>query len=70
MKFVFMNVCAALMLLCCACTNQDGPLEKAGKGLDEAVENVKDGELPLHKKGPGEKAGEAVDRAVDKVKDR
>ena len=56
---------AALMLA--ACSREDGPLENAGEQLDEAVENVKDGDSPFRKKGAGEKAGEAVDRAVDRA---
>lgn len=59
---------AAVMLG--ACTREDGPLENAGERLDEAVDNVKEGDSPFRKKGAGEKAGEAVDRAVDRATDR
>jgi hypothetical protein len=48
----------ALMLLpalpLVGCKSDDGPLEKAGEKLDDAV----DGD------GPGEKAGEKVDKAL------
>lgn len=61
-------LCAAMMMG--ACTRQEGPLEDAGERMDEAVENVKQGDSPFRKKGVGEKAGEAVDRAVDRATDR
>ena len=38
-----------------------GPVEKAGEGVDSAVERVKDAVNP---KGPVEKAGEKVDKAL------
>lgn len=38
-----------------------GPAEKAGEGMDNAVEKVKDAVDP---KGPAEKAGEKVDKAL------
>ena len=38
-----------------------GPAEKAGEGMDNAVEKVKDAVDP---KGPVEKAGEKVDKAL------
>ncbi len=53
-----------------ACTREDGPLENAGERLDEAVDNVKEGDSPFRRKGAGEKAGEAVDRAIDRATDR
>ena len=61
-------VFAALMMS--ACTREDGPLENAGERVDEAVENVKEGDSPFRKKGAGEKAGEAVDRAIDRATDK
>jgi len=51
-----------------ACAKHEGPVERAGKKIDNAVDNVKDGESPFHKKGTAEKAGEAVDDAVDDLK--
>ena len=51
-----------------ACTKHEGPVERAGKRIDNAVDNVKDGDSPFHKKGSAEKAGEAVDDAVDDLK--
>ncbi|MEO5917740.1 MAG: hypothetical protein ABIS50_26145 [Luteolibacter sp.] len=40
-----------------------GPAEKAGEGIDKAVEKVGDAIDP---KGPVEKAGEKVDKALGK----
>ena len=40
---------------------EQGPLEKAGKKVDKAVD-------ALSGKGPAEKAGEKVDKAVDQLK--
>mgnify|MGYP000131317647 CR=1 FL=1 len=55
----------AFVLFGSACTRNEGGVEKAGKKIDEAVDNVKDGDSPFHKKGAAEKAGEAIDNAVD-----
>ncbi|WP_165074139.1 hypothetical protein [Paludisphaera rhizosphaerae] len=40
----------------------EGPAEKAGKSVDQAVENAKDAVNPP---GPVEKAGREVDKAVN-----
>jgi hypothetical protein len=45
----------------------EGPVETAGKKIDQAVEKAKDTPNP---EGPLEKAGEKVDQAVEKVKDK
>jgi hypothetical protein len=41
---------------------REGPVERAGKGIDQAVEAAKD---KLDPAGPAEKAGKKVDRAVE-----
>jgi len=43
----------------------EGPVEKAGKHLDQTVEGVKD---KLNPEGPVEKAGKKVDQAVEDAK--
>jgi hypothetical protein len=43
----------------------EGPVEKAGKQVDQAVEGVKD---KLNPEGPVEKAGKKVDQAVEDAK--
>jgi hypothetical protein len=44
---------------------REGAVEKAGKKVDQAVEDVKDKIIP---EGPVEKAGKQVDKAIDDVK--
>ena len=43
----------------------EGPVEKAGKQVDQAVEGVKD---KINPEGPVEKAGKKVDQAVEDAK--
>ena len=45
----------------------EGPVEKAGKKVDQAVEEAKD---KLNPEGPVEKAGKKVDQAVEEAKDK
>ena len=44
---------------------REGPVEKVGKQVDQAVEGAKD---KLNPEGPVEKAGKKVDQAVDDAK--
>ena len=44
---------------------REGPVEKAGKQVDQAVEGAKD---KLNPEGPVEKAGKKVDQAVEEAK--
>jgi hypothetical protein len=44
---------------------REGPVEKAGKQVDQAVEGAKD---KLNPEGPVEKAGKKLDQAVEDVK--
>jgi hypothetical protein len=46
---------------------REGPVEKAGKKVDQAVEGAKD---TLNPEGPVEKAGKKVDQAVEEAKDK
>lgn len=55
---------------CLGCTTKEGPLEKAGEKVDDAVDNVKDGQLPLHKKGTAERVGDDIDKALGTDKNR
>ncbi len=45
---------------------EEGPAEKAGKKIDEAVENV---EEKINPQGTAEEAGEKIDEAVEKTKE-
>lgn len=40
----------------------EGPAEKKGKSIDQAVEDVKD---KIQNKGPAQKAGEKIDDALE-----
>ena len=44
---------------------REGAVEKAGKQVDQAVEDGKD---KINPEGPVEKAGKQVDKAIDDVK--
>jgi hypothetical protein len=46
---------------------REGPVEQAGKKVDQAVEEAKD---KLNPEGPVEKAGKKVDQAVEEAKDK
>ncbi len=46
---------------------REGPVEKAGKSVDQAVEAAKD---KLNPEGPVEKAGKKADQAVEAAKDK
>jgi hypothetical protein len=48
-----------LVVLAFAGCKQEGPAERAGKQLDEAVDDL------TQPKGPAERAGETLDKAVD-----
>jgi len=47
----------------CTGCREDGPAERAGEKVDDAVEKMKDAVDP---KGPAERAGEKIDRALDR----
>lgn len=55
---------ATLMLAGC---EQEGPMERAGEDLDNAMEDVADSLEP--NKGPAEKAGEALDNLGENLEE-
>jgi hypothetical protein len=55
-RWATIGILAAFALAGC----EEGPMEKAGKRIDRAVDDLKG-------KGPAEKAGERVDKAVDEL---
>lgn len=55
---------AFLFLTGMSSCHREGPVEKAGHKVDEAVDNIKEGQSPFHKKGIAEKAGEQIDNAT------
>ncbi len=46
---------------------REGAVEKAGKKVDQAVEDVKD---KVNPEGPVEKAGKQVDKAIEEAKSK
>jgi len=71
-----------LMLGLSACEKEEGPLEKAGKSIDQATtdagksldqaassvkESYEDAKDTVLDKGPAEKAGESIDKAVESI---
>ena len=57
---------AVLAVALTGCPPKEGPMEKVGKGVDEAKEKVED---VFEKDGPVEKAGEKVDEAAEDLKE-
>lgn len=58
---VFLAVSAVLFSMP-GCQKSEGPMEKAGKDIDQTVEN-----LGQPKAGPAEQAGQSVDNATANV---
>lgn len=62
----------ALTLLTFGCDSQ-GPAEKSGEKIDQAVESTKDaaGDAAdkITGKGPAEKVGESIDETAEKMKE-
>jgi ABC-type oligopeptide transport system substrate-binding subunit len=62
-KLLLFGVLLGLSALLLACSEQ-GPAERAGEKVDEAVESIQES---LDPDGPAEEAGEQVDEAVEGV---
>lgn len=64
-RLVLTMVLLSLAIGAPGCKRDDGPMEKAGEKIDEAVDKI------THpNEGPIEKAGRKVDEAVEDVKDK
>ena len=59
-------LCAGLFVVALAGCEREGPMERAGKNLDEAAESL--GEA-ARRKGPAERAGEKIDKAAEDTKE-
>jgi hypothetical protein len=55
-------IMVALLFALPGCQKKEGPLEKAGREIDQTVEN-----FGQPKAGPAEKAGQAIDNAMGKT---
>ena len=61
-----------LVLLLGGCGEPEGPVQKAGKALDQTGKKIKDTVnevLDMNQEGPSEKAGKAIDEAVTKTQE-
>ena len=58
-------IVAFLMTAGLTACEKEGPLERAGENVDEAIEKAADKLEP--NEGPAEKAGEKIDEAVEKL---
>jgi len=56
-------MCIALLLPAAGC-REEGPLEKAGKEMDDAVDRIRHGD-----EGTLEKAGRETDEAIEEAKE-
>jgi len=63
-RSILLLSCVLILTVMQACEKQ-GPAEKAGEAVDNAIENTKDA---IEQDGVAEEAGEKIDKAVDKVK--
>lgn len=50
-----------ILVSCLISACNEGPAEKKGKSIDQAVENIQD---KIQNKGPAQKAGEKIDDAT------
>jgi hypothetical protein len=57
----------ALIALGVAACHREGPLERTGRSLDNAAENMSEGDPITKKKGTGEEIGESIDRTVNDI---
>lgn len=65
---LFTTITLASLLAVSAC-EQQGPAEKAGEKVDNAVENLQD-KYDKQTKGPMERTGEAIDESIDATKEK
>ena len=63
-KFLAFAITVLLSVILLGC-EKEGPMERAGESVDEAVEETKDA---FTRDGPMERAGERVDETVEDMK--
>ncbi|HEV8714721.1 MAG TPA: hypothetical protein VGX03_18060 [Candidatus Binatia bacterium] len=57
-------LCAGLLVVALGGCEREGPMERAGKKMDEAVEDLREA---TKKEGPAERAGEKIDKAAEEA---
>jgi predicted small lipoprotein YifL len=66
MRSISALLAALLLSLGLVACEKEGPVERAGKQIDQGIENTKDAlQDAVQGQGPAEKAGEKIDRAME-----
>lgn len=66
MKQLIYIFLSAFCLICSVACKTEGPAERTGSKIDNAIDNIKEGEDPFKEKGVFEKVGEDIDQATKK----
>ncbi len=70
MNFKILTLLSLLSLVFAGCETE-GPAEKAGKKIDESIQNLKEkAHDVMEDQGPAEKTDEKIDQAVENVKEK
>ncbi|HKA52918.1 MAG TPA: hypothetical protein VKJ47_04585 [Candidatus Binatia bacterium] len=57
-------LCAGLLVAALGGCKREGPMERAGKQADKAVEDLQEA---TRKEGPAERAGKKIDKAAEEI---
>mgnify|MGYP003662681055 CR=1 FL=1 len=60
---------AFILVMLASCGNNEGTAEKAGKAMDDTVENIQDAIEDMDGDGPLEDAGETIDESLSDAKE-
>ncbi len=70
MNFKVLTLLSLLSLAFVGCQTE-GPAEKAGKKIDESIQNLKEkAHEMMEDQGPAEKTGEKIDKGIDSIKEK
>jgi hypothetical protein len=59
-------LCAGLLVAALSGCEREGPMERAGKKVDEAAESLSEA---TRKEGPAERAGKQIDKAAEESRE-
>ncbi len=65
-KMLSTMLCVGLLVAALGGCEREGPMERAGKKMDEAVENLREA---TKKEGPAERAGKKIDKAAEEAEE-
>lgn len=65
-KTISTMLCTGLLVAALGGCEREGPMERTGKQMDEAVENLSEA---TKREGPVERAGKQLDKAVEETND-